>query len=38
MKQPVILIILDGFGITPDSQGHAITQAKNPVTDRLWRE
>ena len=38
MKQPVILIILDGFGIAPDSQGNAIALAKTPVTDRLWRE
>lgn len=38
MKQPVILIILDGFGIAPDSRGNAIALAKTPVTDRLWRE
>ena len=38
MKQPVILIILDGFGIAPDSQGNAIALANTPVTDRLWRE
>ena len=30
MKQPVILIILDGFGIAPDSQGNAIALAKTP--------
>ena len=28
MKQPVILMILDGFGIAPDSQGNAIALAK----------
>ena len=38
MKQPVILMILDGFGIAPDSQGNAIALAKTPVTDRLWQE
>lgn len=38
MKQPVILMILDGFGIAPDSLGNAIALAKTPVTDRLCQE
>lgn len=30
MKQPVILMILDGFGIAPDSQGNAHCPGQNP--------
>ncbi len=33
--QPVILLVLDGWGIAPVSQGNAIAQAKTPVLDRL---
>ena len=28
--KPVVLLILDGFGIAPDSDGNAITRAKTP--------
>ncbi len=33
--KPVILIILDGWGIAPPSAGNAITQAKTPVMNSL---
>ncbi len=33
--QPVILIILDGWGIAPPSQGNAVTLAKVPVFNKL---
>ncbi len=33
--QPVILVILDGWGIAPPSQGNAITLAKLPVFNKL---
>jgi len=33
--QPVILIILDGFGIAPPSQGNAVALAKKPIFDKL---
>ncbi len=33
--QPVILIILDGWGVAPPSQGNAVTLAKTPIFDKL---
>lgn len=33
--KPVVLMILDGFGIAPDDPGNAITQAHTPVIDSL---
>lgn len=33
---PVVLLILDGWGIGPDYPGNAIKLAKTPVMDRLW--
>ena len=37
-KQPVILVILDGWGINPRKEGNAILQASTPNLDRLSRE
>lgn len=37
MKTPTILLILDGWGIYQDYNGNAITQAKTPVYDLLWK-
>lgn len=37
MKKPLILMILDGFGIAPE-YGNAIMAAKTPNLDRLFRE
>lgn len=34
--KPVVLLILDGWGISDISKGNAITMAKTPVIDRLW--
>ena len=36
--KPVVLIILDGWGYSEDSDSNAITLARTPVWDRLWRE
>jgi 2,3-bisphosphoglycerate-independent phosphoglycerate mutase len=36
-KKPVVLVVLDGFGIAPDSSGNAITRAKTPNID-LYRQ
>ncbi|MEK7132303.1 MAG: 2,3-bisphosphoglycerate-independent phosphoglycerate mutase [Patescibacteria group bacterium] len=33
--KPVVLLILDGFGIAPDSPGNAIVQARTPSFDLL---
>ena len=32
---PAVLMVLDGFGVAPDSKGNAITQADMPVYDNL---
>lgn len=37
MKKPLILIIMDGFGIAPET-GNAIKAAKRPNLDRLFAE
>jgi 2,3-bisphosphoglycerate-independent phosphoglycerate mutase len=36
--KPVVLIILDGWGYSEDPDANAITLARTPVWDRLWRE
>ncbi|MBU2566475.1 2,3-bisphosphoglycerate-independent phosphoglycerate mutase [Patescibacteria group bacterium] len=33
--KPVILLIFDGFGIAPDSEGNAVTRANMPVFKRI---
>jgi 2,3-bisphosphoglycerate-independent phosphoglycerate mutase len=37
MKKPTVLVIIDGFGVAPDSKGNAITQANTPRFDRFIR-
>ncbi len=36
MKKPVVLIIMDGFGIDATTNTNAVTLAKKPNLDRLW--
>lgn len=36
MKIPTTLIIMDGFGLAPQSEGNAISAAKTPVLDNLF--
>lgn len=36
--KPLVLAILDGFGIAPDSDGNAITRANTPNWNRFIRE
>ncbi|OZV12476.1 phosphoglycerate mutase (2,3-diphosphoglycerate-independent) [Tissierella sp. P1] len=38
VKAPVMLIILDGFGIGKEYKGNAVTLANTPNIDRLFRE
>lgn len=34
--RPIVLAILDGWGIGPATKNNAITQARTPVIDSLW--
>ncbi len=36
-SKPVVLIVVDGFGVAPDSDGNAVTRAKMPVFTRLTK-
>jgi len=36
--RPVMLVILDGFGLAPEGPGNAVAQARTPVFDRIWRD
>ncbi len=35
--KPVVLVILDGWGIAPPGPGNAVDLAETPVFDELWR-
>jgi 2,3-bisphosphoglycerate-independent phosphoglycerate mutase len=37
MKIPTTLIIIDGYGLAPKSDGNAITSAATPVLDKLFQ-
>lgn len=37
-KKPVVLMVLDGYGLNDKAEGNAIAMAKTPVMDRLMRE
>ncbi|MDD7203692.1 MAG: hypothetical protein PUH18_05035, partial [Coriobacteriaceae bacterium] len=34
--KPVLLAIMDGFGLAPDGPGNAISLANKPFYDDLW--
>ena len=36
MNRPVVLIILDGWGLAPPGPGNAVSQARTPNMDSLW--
>ena len=36
-KTPTLLVILDGWGVAPPSKGNAITLARKPVLNRLYK-
>lgn len=37
-KKPVVLMVLDGYGLNEKTEGNAIAMAKTPVMDRLMKE
>jgi 2,3-bisphosphoglycerate-independent phosphoglycerate mutase len=37
-RQPVVLVVLDGWGCAPPGPGNAVELAETPVFDRLWSE
>lgn len=37
-KRPYVLVVLDGYGIAPPSEGNAITLAKKPNIDMLFQK
>ena len=37
-KKPVVLMILDGYGLNEKSEGNAVAIGKTPVMDRLMKE
>ena len=36
MVRPVVLVILDAFGLAPAGPGNAVTLAKTPTFDGIW--
>ena len=38
MKKPLVLIIMDGFGTNPDTNGNAVYSAKTPNLDKIFAE
>ena len=36
MTRPVVLVILDGWGLAPPGPGNAVELADTPVFDSLW--
>jgi len=36
MTRPVVLVVLDGFGLAEPGPGNAVTLAHTPVFDRIW--
>ena len=37
-KKPVVLMVLDGYGLNDRTEGNAIAMAKTPVMDKLMKE
>jgi 2,3-bisphosphoglycerate-independent phosphoglycerate mutase len=36
--RPVVLVVLDGFGLAPDGPGNAVSSADTPTFDRIWSD
>ena len=37
-KKPVVLMVLDGYGLSDKTEGNAIALANTPVMDKLMKE
>ena len=37
MSNPLVLLVLDGWGLRPQREHNAIALARTPVFDELWR-
>ena len=37
-KKPVVLMVLDGYGLNDKTEGNAIAIANTPVMDKLMKE
>ena len=37
-KKPVVLMVLDGYGLSDRTEGNAIAMANTPVMDKLMKE
>ena len=37
-QKPVVLMVLDGYGLNDKVEGNAIAQTKTPVMDKLMAE
>ena len=37
-KKPVVLMILDGYGLNDNTKGNGVAEAKTPVMDKLMKE
>ena len=37
-RKPIVLMILDGYGLNDRVEGNAVREAKTPVMDRLMKE
>jgi 2,3-bisphosphoglycerate-independent phosphoglycerate mutase len=35
---PIVIVVMDGFGVTPNKEGNAIFHARTPVLDRLFAD
>ena len=38
MKKPIILCIMDGYGLSTSNEGNCIAKANKPNLDRIFKE
>ncbi|MCK5798470.1 MAG: hypothetical protein KAI47_14865, partial [Deltaproteobacteria bacterium] len=37
-RGPVLVVVMDGVGVGPTNDGNAVSLARTPVLDRLWKD